>query len=128
MGVIIILFAMAVWVWRRVYDPQAPLTNTRSIAKNSVAPMGLNLFNRAIDFVFAAFYLRMLGPADAGAYATAIIIAAAGPPSAQQERRRLAQRRREGKVGDRGSAPHDAVQWAKCRSSTSNKRDCSKRR
>ncbi|MGD8855546.1 MAG: oligosaccharide flippase family protein, partial [Chloroflexota bacterium] len=75
MGVIIILFALAVWAWRRVYDPQAPLTNTRSIAKNSVAPMALNLFNRAIDFVFAAFYLRILGPADAGAYATAIIIA-----------------------------------------------------
>ncbi|MGD2078263.1 MAG: oligosaccharide flippase family protein, partial [Chloroflexota bacterium] len=75
MGAIIILFALVVWLWRRIYDPQAPLTNTRSIAKNSVAPMTLNLFNRAIDFVFAAFYLRILGPSDAGAYATAIIIA-----------------------------------------------------
>lgn len=75
MGVIITLFSLAVWAWRRIYDPQTPLTNTRSIAKNSVAPMTLNLFNRAIDFVFAAFYLRVLGPADAGAYATAIIIA-----------------------------------------------------
>jgi O-antigen/teichoic acid export membrane protein len=75
MGAMIILFALAVWFWRRVYNPQTPLTDTRSIAKNSVAPMTLNLFNRAIDFVFAAFYLRMLGPADAGAYATAIIIA-----------------------------------------------------
>jgi O-antigen/teichoic acid export membrane protein len=75
MGVIIILFACAVWAWRRLYNPQTPLTNTRSIAKNSVAPMTLNLFNRAIDFAFAAFYLRVLGPADAGAYATAIIIA-----------------------------------------------------
>lgn len=75
MGATIILFALAVWTWRRVYDPLTPLTNTRSIAKNSLAPMTLNLFNRAIDFVFAAFYLRVLGPADAGAYATAIIIA-----------------------------------------------------
>ncbi|UCG24706.1 MAG: oligosaccharide flippase family protein, partial [Chloroflexota bacterium] len=75
MGAIIILFACAVWAWRRLYNPQTPLTNTRSIAKNSVAPMTLNLFNRAIDFAFAAFYLRVLGPADAGAYATAIIIA-----------------------------------------------------
>ena len=37
--------------------------------------MVLNLFNRAIDFVFAAFYLRLLGPGDAGSYATAITIA-----------------------------------------------------
>jgi O-antigen/teichoic acid export membrane protein len=51
------------------------MTDTLSIAKNSLAPMGLNLLNRAIDFVFAAFYLRILGPADAGGYATAIIIA-----------------------------------------------------
>ncbi len=75
MGFIIILFAMTVWFWRRIYNPTTPLTNTRSIAKNSLAPMTLNLFNRAIDFVFAAFYLRVLGPSDAGRYATAIIIA-----------------------------------------------------
>jgi O-antigen/teichoic acid export membrane protein len=75
MSVIIIAFSLVVWIWRRLINPQATLTNTRSIAKNSIAPMTLNLFNRAIDFVFAAFYLRMLGPADAGKYATAIIIA-----------------------------------------------------
>jgi O-antigen/teichoic acid export membrane protein len=75
MGFIIIAFALAVWLWRRIYNPEAPLTNTRSIAKNSLAPMTLNLFNRAIDFAFAAFYLRILGPSDAGKYATAIIIA-----------------------------------------------------
>lgn len=75
MSLIIITFSLVVWTWRRLIDPQASLTNTRSIAKNSIAPMTLNLFNRAIDFVFAAFYLRMLGPADAGKFATAIIIA-----------------------------------------------------
>ncbi len=75
MGGIIVLFALAVWAWRQFYNPQGELTNTRSIAKNSLAPMALNLFNRAIDFGFAAFYLRLLGPADAGKYATAIIIA-----------------------------------------------------
>ncbi|MEW5989104.1 MAG: oligosaccharide flippase family protein, partial [Chloroflexota bacterium] len=70
-----VLFVTAVWLWRRFYNPQARLTNTRSIAKNSLIPMGLNLFNRLIDFIFAAFYLRLLGPADAGRYATAIAIA-----------------------------------------------------
>ncbi len=75
MGLVIIAFGVVVWAWRRLYNPNAPLTNTRSIAKNSLAPMGLNLFNKAIDFVFAAFYLRVLGPGDSGKFATAIIIA-----------------------------------------------------
>ncbi len=75
MALIIITFAAVVWAWRRLVNPDAPLTNTRSIAKNSLAPMGLNLFNKAIDFAFAAFYLRVLGPGDSGKFATAIIIA-----------------------------------------------------
>lgn len=74
-GGIILAFAGLVWGWRRLVNPQAELTNTRSIAKNSIAPTVLNLFNRGIDFVFAAFYLRYLGPAEAGGYATAITIA-----------------------------------------------------
>ena len=76
MGVLTLLFATAVWGWRRLYRPQGALTTTRSIAKNSALPMALNLFNRLIDFVFAMYYLRVLGPADAGRFATAI--AAAG--------------------------------------------------
>jgi O-antigen/teichoic acid export membrane protein len=75
MGGLVVLFALVVWAWRRFYNPTGPLSDTVSVAKNSLAPMTLNLFNRAIDFVFAAFYLRVLGPADAGRYATAIIIA-----------------------------------------------------
>jgi O-antigen/teichoic acid export membrane protein len=75
MAVVIILFAFAVWLWRRLYNPEAELTNTRSVAKNSLAPTLLNLLNRFIDFLFAAFYLRVLGPADAGSYANAIAVA-----------------------------------------------------
>lgn len=75
MAGIILFFAVIVWGWRRYYHPTGELTNTRSIAKNSVAPTILNLLNRFIDFLFAAFYLRLLGPADAGSYATAIAIA-----------------------------------------------------
>lgn len=72
---IIILFGFGVWVWRRFYNPAVELTNTRSIAKNSVVPTVLNLFNKSIDFLFAAFYLRVLGPADAGSFATAVAVA-----------------------------------------------------
>ena len=76
MGVIILIFATAVWMWRKIYQPDLTLTATRSIVKNSALPMGLNLFNRAIDFVFAMYYLRVLGPSDAGRYVTAITTAA----------------------------------------------------
>jgi O-antigen/teichoic acid export membrane protein len=75
MGVIILLFASAVWVWRLLYKPHTSLTAARSIAKNSALPMTLNLFNRAIDFVFAMYYLRVLGPYDAGRYVAAITTA-----------------------------------------------------
>ncbi|MDX1687109.1 MAG: flippase, partial [Candidatus Promineifilaceae bacterium] len=75
MAAVILLFAFAVWAWRRLYNPDAELTDTRSIAKNSLVPTALNLLNRFIDFLFAAFYLRVLGPADAGSYFTAITIA-----------------------------------------------------
>ena len=75
MGGILIVFAAGVWAWRRFYRPESVATTTRSVAKNSAAPMTLNLFNKAIDFVFAAFYLRLLGPAAAGSFATAIATA-----------------------------------------------------
>lgn len=76
MGIIILVFATAVWGWRMVYQPGGDLSVTHSIVKNSALPMGLNLFNRAIDFLFAMYYLRVLGPNDAGRYVTAITTAA----------------------------------------------------
>ncbi len=76
MGVIVLVFGGGVWGWQTIVRPDAAMTTTRSIAKNSAAPMVLNLFNKGIDFVFAMFYLRVMGPADAGSFATAI--AAAG--------------------------------------------------
>ncbi|MCB9003658.1 MAG: flippase [Ardenticatenaceae bacterium] len=76
MGVIVLLFGLVVWGWQAIVKPDAAMTTTRSIAKNSAAPMALNLFNKGIEFVFAMYYLRVLGPADAGSFATAI--AAAG--------------------------------------------------
>jgi hypothetical protein len=75
MAGVIILFGFGVWGWRRFYNPEVELTNTRSIAKNSLVPTILNLFNKSIDFLFAAFYLRVLGPADAGSFATAVAVA-----------------------------------------------------
>ena len=75
MAVIVLLFGSAVWAWRVFYKPVGTLSKTHSIAKNSMAPMALNLFNKGIDFVFAMFYLRALGPAGAGSFQTAIVTA-----------------------------------------------------
>lgn len=73
-GLTLVLLA-GLWAWRLVYrEDLAEGSTVRRIAKNSVAPMMLNLMNRAIDLLFAAFYLRVLGPGEAGNYATAIVI------------------------------------------------------
>ncbi|MBL8145403.1 MAG: flippase, partial [Anaerolineae bacterium] len=44
------------------------------VARNSLAPIILNLFNRGIDFAFAFIMLRLLGPELAGAYFYAGVI------------------------------------------------------
>ncbi len=44
------------------------------VARNSIAPILLNLFNRGIDFAFAFIMLRLLGPEQAGAYFYAGVI------------------------------------------------------
>lgn len=75
MAGIILLFGAVFWGWRRFYQPDNTQSASRSIAKNSLAPIALNLFNKFIDFGFAAFYLRLLGPAGSGSYQTAIVTA-----------------------------------------------------
>jgi len=60
--------ALGMWLWRYFYRESAEDSTARRVAKNSIAPMALTLMNRAIDLVFAAFMLRLLGPGDAGKY------------------------------------------------------------
>jgi len=70
----LILFMLMLWLWRRVYRAEDEADSARRIAKNSLAPIVLNLFNRAIDFAFAFIMLRILGPANAGIYYYAVVI------------------------------------------------------
>ncbi len=70
----LIIFMLMLWLWRRVYRAEDDADSARRIAKNSLAPIVLNLFNRAIDFAFAFIMLRILGPANAGIYYYAIVI------------------------------------------------------
>ena len=62
------------WAWGRFYRPEVTAGEARTVAKNSVVPMGLNLANRVIYFVFAMLYVRILGPEGTGQYAWVIAV------------------------------------------------------
>ena len=70
----LVLFMLMLWGWRQVYRAEHEADSARRIAKNSLAPIILNLFNRGIDFAFAFIMLRILGPKDAGIYYYAIVV------------------------------------------------------
>jgi O-antigen/teichoic acid export membrane protein len=74
MAALALALAAGIWLWRYFYREAALDSTARRVAKNSLAPLALNLFNRLIDLVFAAFMLRILGPADAGKYYFAAVI------------------------------------------------------
>ncbi|MFN8378879.1 MAG: oligosaccharide flippase family protein [Anaerolineae bacterium] len=62
--------------WMRLTGRSGEVTDggLNRVARNSIAPIVLNLFNRMIDFAFAFIMLRLLGPELAGAYFYAGII------------------------------------------------------
>jgi O-antigen/teichoic acid export membrane protein len=70
----LIIFALMLWLWRRIYRAESEADHAKRIAKNSLAPIILNLFNRGIDFAFAFIMLRILGPANAGVYYYAVVV------------------------------------------------------
>ncbi len=75
MAWMVVVFTLGLWVWRLAYhEEQHAATTTQRVAKNSIAPMVLNLFNRGIDFAFAALMLRILQPENAGNYYFAVVI------------------------------------------------------
>jgi O-antigen/teichoic acid export membrane protein len=63
----VVLLLVGVYVWRGG-GPQAEGDGAGRVARNSVTPILLNLFNRGIDMAFAIVMLRLLGAADAGLY------------------------------------------------------------
>jgi O-antigen/teichoic acid export membrane protein len=67
-----VLFLTGLYLWRFFYREEDDASTVRRVAKNSIAPIVLNLFNRAIDFAFAALMARILGPVGNGRYAWAI--------------------------------------------------------
>jgi O-antigen/teichoic acid export membrane protein len=69
-----ILFLAGLYLWRFFYREEDDASTVRRVAKNSIAPIVLNLFNRSIDFAGAALMARILGPVGTGKYMTAISI------------------------------------------------------
>ncbi len=70
-----LVFGTVLWLWQRFYGIGEAQSDLQRVARNSTVPVVLNLFNRGMDFVYAALLLlRILGPANAGDYSTAIVI------------------------------------------------------
>ncbi len=62
------------WGWGRYYRPDLEVNEVRTVAKNSLVPMGMSLTNKAIDFAFAMLYVRLLGPEGTGKYAFVVAV------------------------------------------------------
>ncbi len=69
---VIVVFMLLVFGWRTFVGETG--SDIGRVARNSAAPIFLSLFNRALDFAFAAIMLRVLPTADVGAYYYAIVI------------------------------------------------------
>ncbi|MDY7077253.1 MAG: oligosaccharide flippase family protein [Chloroflexota bacterium] len=70
----VVLFLIGIYLWRFFYREEDDVSTIRRVAKNSVAPIILNLFNQVILFAFVALMARILGPVGNGRYETAIVI------------------------------------------------------
>ncbi|MCU0481161.1 MAG: oligosaccharide flippase family protein [Anaerolineae bacterium] len=71
-----VMFLTGVWIWGAMTGgSKADEGSTfNRVARNSIAPILLNLFNRGIDFAFAFVMLRVLGPEQAGIYSYAVVV------------------------------------------------------
>jgi O-antigen/teichoic acid export membrane protein len=70
-GLLALLVGMYVW---RLTLGREDASGVQVVARNSLAPILLNLFNRGIDFAFALVMLRVLGPEGSGIYTYAAFI------------------------------------------------------
>jgi O-antigen/teichoic acid export membrane protein len=68
------LFLVGLYLWRFFYREENDASTVRRVAKNSIAPIILNLFNQAINFAFVALMARILGPEGTGRYDLAVAI------------------------------------------------------
>jgi O-antigen/teichoic acid export membrane protein len=70
----VLLFLLGIYLWRFFYREEDDASTVRRVAKNSIAPIVINLFTRSIEMASAALMARILGAVGNGRYATAISI------------------------------------------------------
>ena len=74
-SVALIVFMLGAWFWRAYIGLNtAESSGLARVARNSIAPIILNLFNRGIDFIFAIVMYRLLLPDEVGIYNVAIVL------------------------------------------------------
>lgn len=74
-SVAFIVFLMGAWFWRSYVGINTEdSSGVAKVARNSFAPIILNLFNRTIQFFFAIVMYRLLIPLDIGIYNLAVVI------------------------------------------------------
>jgi len=70
-----IVFLVGTWFWQAYVGINTEdSSGVAKVARNSIAPIILNLFNRGIDFVFAIVMYRLLIPLDIGIYNFAVVV------------------------------------------------------
>jgi len=73
-GMALTLLTFGIWGWRALFLRSDSDSGGQRLARNTLAPILLNLFNRGIDFAFASVLFRLLGPEGAGIYYYAIVV------------------------------------------------------
>jgi len=74
-SVAVILFMLGAWFWRATIGLNTEQSSGLArVARNSAAPIILNLFNRGIDLAFAMVMYRLLLPLEVGIYNFAIVL------------------------------------------------------
>lgn len=62
------------WGWGKYRRADQNLADSMIVAKNFVVPLNLTLITRFIDFAFAIFYVRLLGPVGTGQFAFVVAL------------------------------------------------------
>lgn len=74
-GVAVGALMLGMWLWGVLVGTSDTIQSTTGrVARNSVAPIVLNLFNRGVDFAFLLVMLRILSPEDVGIYYYLVVV------------------------------------------------------
>jgi len=71
---VMLALGLGAWTWQR-FVPRAQVSGAaQRVTKNTITLIALSLVNKLIDMAFAMLMLRILGPADSGAYYLAVVV------------------------------------------------------